>query len=265
MSFNNLELNMMEVGETSPSPLPSIATKTEPVTSSPERQPIIPKKKKKIKNGRRFSNEQIRSLESVFKSEAKLEAKKKVQVARELGLQPRQVGIWFQNRRARLKSKQIEHEYRILKANYDTLNSQFESLKTEKQSLLIQLQKLSDLFRKSRNGGEEGSKYLGGNSVDIGSDDGDHAYCEIKRNPSYLNEGLDEEMLMCSNDDERGEAEYFVKEEEVVLPELLLNNMSDQANCSSATPEKWCSFDGTSGGLFDHSCGSNSNWWDLWA
>ncbi|XP_030933107.1 homeobox-leucine zipper protein ATHB-7-like isoform X4 [Quercus lobata] len=96
------------------------------------------KKKNKIVNKSRFSAEQIKSLESSFESETRLEPRKKVQLARELGLQPRQIAIWFQNRRARWKSKQIENEYKTLKDNYDNLASQFESLKKEKQSLLIQ-------------------------------------------------------------------------------------------------------------------------------
>lgn len=94
---------------------------------------------RKNKNSRRFSDEQIRSLESLFKLEAKLEPRKKLQMAGELGLQPRQVAIWFQNKRARWKSKQIEQEYRSLKDDYDELNSRFESLKKEKQSLIIQV------------------------------------------------------------------------------------------------------------------------------
>ncbi|GKC75208.1 homeobox-leucine zipper protein ATHB-12-like protein [Tanacetum coccineum] len=53
-------------------------------------------------NSRRFSDEQIKSLESLFKTENKLEPRKKLEMARELGLHPRQVAIWFQNRRARL-------------------------------------------------------------------------------------------------------------------------------------------------------------------
>ncbi|XP_072070794.1 uncharacterized protein [Arachis hypogaea] len=47
------------------------------------------KKKSKIENKRRFSDEQIRSLECIFESESKLEPKKKIQLARDLGLQPR--------------------------------------------------------------------------------------------------------------------------------------------------------------------------------
>ncbi|CAI9768847.1 unnamed protein product [Fraxinus pennsylvanica] len=107
------------------------------------------KKKKKIENARRFSDEQIRSMETMFESETKLEPRKKIQLAKELGLQPRQVAIWFQNKRARWKSKKIEKDYNILLANYNSLASQFETLKKEKQALANQLQKLNDMVGKS--------------------------------------------------------------------------------------------------------------------
>jgi len=105
----------------------------------------ISRRKKKKKKGskmntRRFSDEQVRSLESMFESETKLEPRKKMQLARELGLQPRQVAIWFQNRRARWKTKQMEQKYKTLKASYDNLASSYESLKNERESLLLQVQ-----------------------------------------------------------------------------------------------------------------------------
>jgi len=106
---------------------------------SPEEEPTTPRKKKSKNNKRRFSDEQVKSLETIFESETKLEPRKKVQVARDLGLQPRQVAIWFQNKRARWKSKQIEKNYRILKANYDNLKARFDSIKKEKESLLEQV------------------------------------------------------------------------------------------------------------------------------
>ncbi|KAL2527520.1 homeobox-leucine zipper protein ATHB-12-like [Abeliophyllum distichum] len=110
---------------------------------SPEKN--LPKKKSKI--AKRFSDEQIKSLESIFKLDSKLEPSKKLQIARDLGLQPRQVSVWFQNRRARWKSKQIEHDYKVLKANYDDLYVQSESLMREKQSLRMQLQELKNLLK----------------------------------------------------------------------------------------------------------------------
>lgn len=92
------------------------------------------------KRKRRFSDEQIRSLERIFETETtRLEPRKKAQLARELGLHPRQIAIWFQNRRARWKAKQTERDYGALKADYDALLSSYESLQQEKQALLKQV------------------------------------------------------------------------------------------------------------------------------
>ncbi|PSS11927.1 Homeobox-leucine zipper protein like [Actinidia chinensis var. chinensis] len=209
-------------------------------------------KKKKNKNRKKFSDEQIRSLESIFESETKLEARKKVQLAWELGLQPRQVAIWFQNRRARWKSKKIEQSYRVLKANYDNLHSQFEALKKEKQSLLIQVQELSDLLEQNHDQGSR-SKDLGGDSTPGGSDGGD-THCDLKTKPSCLKQCSDR-AVTYSDDDERGNAEPFPLEKAEIL------NTGAQVYGSLILPEKWCSFD--SSGPLDQTCG-NSNWWDIW-
>ena len=91
------------------------------------------------KNKKRFSEEQIKSLESMFATQTKLEPRQKLQLARELGLQPRQVAIWFQNKRARWKSKQLEREYSALRDDYSALLCSYESLKKEKHALLKQV------------------------------------------------------------------------------------------------------------------------------
>ena len=101
--------------------------------------PCRKKKGCKNMNKRRFSDEQIKSLETMFESETRLEPRKKLQLASELGLQPRQVAIWFQNKRARWKSKQLERDYDILLANYNNLASRFDDLKKEKQALVVQV------------------------------------------------------------------------------------------------------------------------------
>ncbi|KAF8671905.1 hypothetical protein HU200_049819 [Digitaria exilis] len=97
---------------------------------------------------RRFTDEQIRSLESMFHAHhAKLEPREKAELARELGLQPRQVAIWFQNKRARWRSKQLEHDYAALRAKFDTLHARVDSLKQEKLALTTQIQELSERLR----------------------------------------------------------------------------------------------------------------------
>lgn len=123
------------------------------------------RKKKKSKNSssssRRFSDEQIKSLESLFKMENKLEPRKKLEMARQLGLHPRQVAIWFQNRRARWKSKQVEQDYTSLKADYDNLTHRFDSLNKEKHALLQQLRNLCSQLKQPKDL-DSGSEY--GNS-----------------------------------------------------------------------------------------------------
>lgn len=91
---------------------------------------------------RRLSVDQVKALERNFEVENKLEPERKVKLAQELGLQPRQVAVWFQNRRARWKTKQLERDYGVLKANFDSLKQNYESLQNDKDALLKEIKEL---------------------------------------------------------------------------------------------------------------------------
>ncbi|XP_043721922.1 homeobox-leucine zipper protein ATHB-6-like [Telopea speciosissima] len=91
---------------------------------------------------RRLSVDQVKALERNFEVENKLEPERKVKLAQDLGLQPRQVAVWFQNRRARWKTKQLERDYGVLKANYDSLKLNFEALQQDKEALLAEIREL---------------------------------------------------------------------------------------------------------------------------
>ncbi|EPS64994.1 hypothetical protein M569_09785 [Genlisea aurea] len=91
---------------------------------------------------RRLSVEQVKALEKNFEVENKLEPERKMKLAQELGLQPRQVAVWFQNRRARWKTKQLERDYGVLKANYDALKLNFEKLQNENEALVREIEEL---------------------------------------------------------------------------------------------------------------------------
>ncbi|KAL1824534.1 hypothetical protein ACET3Z_011312 [Daucus carota] len=84
---------------------------------------------------RRLNLEQVKALEKSFELGNKLEPERKVQLARALGLQPRQIAIWFQNRRARWKTKQLERDYTILKRQFDALKADNDSLRTQNKKL----------------------------------------------------------------------------------------------------------------------------------
>ncbi|XP_062226295.1 homeobox-leucine zipper protein HOX22-like [Phragmites australis] len=121
---------------------------------------------------RRFTEEQIRSLESMFHAHhAKLEPREKAELARELGLQTRQVAIWFQNKRARWRSKQLEHDYAALRAKYDALHVRVESLKQEKLALTAQLHELSERLREREDGGSGGATMASSSSCNGGGEE----------------------------------------------------------------------------------------------
>lgn len=84
---------------------------------------------------RRLRTDQIQFLENSFELENKLEPERKAQLAQVLGLKPRQVAIWFQNRRARWKTKQLEKDFEALKSSYDGLKVDHECLLKEKEEL----------------------------------------------------------------------------------------------------------------------------------
>ncbi|KAI4343832.1 hypothetical protein L6164_011137 [Bauhinia variegata] len=106
---------------------------------------------------RRLAADQVHFLEKSFEVENKLEPERKIQLAKELGLQPRQVAIWFQNRRARWKTKQMEKDFDSLQASYDSLKADYESLLKEKEKLKSKVANLTEkgLIREKQGGNFE--------------------------------------------------------------------------------------------------------------
>ncbi|XP_057785232.1 homeobox-leucine zipper protein HAT5-like [Salvia miltiorrhiza] len=84
---------------------------------------------------RRLSVDQVQFLERSFEVENKLEPDRKLQLANELGLQPRQIAVWFQNRRARCKTKHLETEYETLHSSYKSLKMDYDYLVKENEKL----------------------------------------------------------------------------------------------------------------------------------
>ncbi|XP_021761678.1 homeobox-leucine zipper protein HAT5-like [Chenopodium quinoa] len=105
---------------------------------------------------RRLTVEQVQFLEKSFEVENKLEPERKVLLAKDLGLQPRQVAIWFQNRRARWKTKQLEKDFDSLQSNFNNLKADYENLLQEKEKLQAEVVNLTDkLLLKEKTEGDQ--------------------------------------------------------------------------------------------------------------
>ncbi|KAK4799100.1 hypothetical protein SAY86_024465 [Trapa natans] len=83
----------------------------------------------------RLTKEQSALLEESFKQHSTLNPKQKQALARQLNLRPRQVEVWFQNRRARTKLKQTEVDCEYLKKHCETLTDENRRLQKELQEL----------------------------------------------------------------------------------------------------------------------------------
>ncbi|KAK9713602.1 hypothetical protein RND81_06G038600 [Saponaria officinalis] len=186
--------------------------------------PNYSKKSKMMINKKRFSDEQVKSLETIFENETKLEPKKKVQLANDLGLQPRQIAIWFQNKRARYKSKQLEGDYNVLRANYNSLLSKFDHLKKEKQSLLIELEKL-----KEQCGHESGVTY----SEESLSEEIDKVESNNNENKKkiYNNQGEEKQKILSKEGSSENTKYFGIMDEETnimstIMQPIVIDNAS---------------------------------------
>ncbi|KAG8074769.1 hypothetical protein GUJ93_ZPchr0006g41514 [Zizania palustris] len=88
-----------------------------------------------------LTKEQSALLEDSFRVHNILSHAQKHDLARQLKLKPRQVEVWFQNRRARTKLKQTEVDCELLKRYCESLTDENQRLKHE----LMDLQRLANV------------------------------------------------------------------------------------------------------------------------
>ncbi|BAT91609.1 hypothetical protein LR48_Vigan05g211700 [Vigna angularis] len=87
------------------------------------------KKKKKRKKYHRHTADQIREMEALFKESPHPDEKQRQQLSKQLGLAPRQVKFWFQNRRTQIKAIQERHENSLLKSEIEKLKEKNKTLR----------------------------------------------------------------------------------------------------------------------------------------
>ncbi|KAL0464581.1 UNVERIFIED_CONTAM: Homeobox-leucine zipper protein HAT3 [Sesamum latifolium] len=92
----------------------------------------------------RLSKEQAAVLEETFKEHNTLNPKQKMALAKQLNLRPRQVEVWFQNRRARTKLKQTEVDCEYLRRCCENLTE--ENRRLQKEVTELRALKLSPQF-----------------------------------------------------------------------------------------------------------------------
>lgn len=86
-------------------------------------------KKKKRKKYHRHTVDQIREMEGLFKESPHPDEKQRQELSKQLGLHPRQVKFWFQNRRTQIKAIQERHENSLLKTEMDKLRDENKALR----------------------------------------------------------------------------------------------------------------------------------------
>ncbi|XP_010518669.1 PREDICTED: homeobox-leucine zipper protein HDG5-like [Tarenaya hassleriana] len=100
------------------------------VTTSQLHDP--PSKKKRY---HRHTARQIQEMEALFKECPHPDDKQRMRLSQELGLKPRQVKFWFQNRRTQMKAQQDRTENVMLRAENENLKTENYRLQAELSSL----------------------------------------------------------------------------------------------------------------------------------
>jgi len=109
--------------------------------------------------------EQSRALEKSFELEKILEAGKKQELSGALGLHPRQITIWFQNRRAKWKTAQLEKDFGVLRQNYESLEICYQTVVEENKRLQSEIQRSGNVLKNVDN--KKDKEIMGDRQIDF--------------------------------------------------------------------------------------------------
>ncbi|KAG6397834.1 hypothetical protein SASPL_139283 [Salvia splendens] len=104
-------------------------------------KPQTPKTLKK-----RLNEEQVRLLEASFDAAKKLEPERKFQLARDLRVPPRQIAIWYQNKRARWKNQSLELDHGVSQVRLEAALADKRELEKEVDMLRAELRRAQDML-----------------------------------------------------------------------------------------------------------------------
>ncbi|KAK8622699.1 hypothetical protein V6N13_117604 [Hibiscus sabdariffa] len=97
-------------------------------------------------NKKRLTQEQVRLLERSFSADKKLEPELKLHLANQLGVPPRQVAIWYQNKRARWKTQSLELDHSTLQVKLENALSEKRRLEKDVKYLQEELRKAQEMM-----------------------------------------------------------------------------------------------------------------------
>ncbi|KAL8550379.1 hypothetical protein ACS0TY_008991 [Phlomoides rotata] len=152
---------------------------------------------------RRLRSDQVQFLEKSFEIDNKLEPDRKTLLAKQVGLQPRQVAIWFQNRRARYKTKLLERDYDSLKSEYDKLKADYDSLFTDNDNLKNEVHLLRQKLLEGKLGSPLGRVVSSSGRSDIFDSDSPYS-APADSDPSEVSQDEDKKSCFPKNEDGGG-------------------------------------------------------------
>lgn len=130
-SLSGSELNMEGQGGLSGNELDSLSG--DPLNLSPSQPSQSGSKKKRY---HRHTARQIQEMEALFRECPHPDDKQRMKLSQDLGLKPRQVKFWFQNRRTQMKAQQDRTDNVILRAENDNLKNENYRLQAVLRSLV---------------------------------------------------------------------------------------------------------------------------------
>ncbi|KAL0305696.1 UNVERIFIED_CONTAM: Homeobox-leucine zipper protein ATHB-52 [Sesamum radiatum] len=104
-------------------------------------------RKHQTRHKKRLTQGQVRLLETNFNFSNKLDPESKSRLALELGVPPRQVAIWYQNKRAREKNHSLEADHKALQQQLENVVAENARLEGEVERLKAELNKIHDVLK----------------------------------------------------------------------------------------------------------------------
>ncbi|KAA8515206.1 hypothetical protein F0562_018385 [Nyssa sinensis] len=97
-------------------------------------------------NKKRLTQDQVRLLETSFNFNNKLDTDRKLQLSQQLGVPPRKIAIWYQNKRARWKNQSLEVDHKSMQLRLETVMADNKRLEREVERLRAELHKAQDML-----------------------------------------------------------------------------------------------------------------------